>query len=435
MTIVYIVLSLLAIYLYISKKYVSFLLCYVALMSNLFMLDTIGSSIRGSDLCFFINIVLLPFALSRRKASMINDKKIVLFINLLLAFIVVEYIITTISGADTIGYALKVARIPLIFLAYYQFCTIPLDKYKRFIRIMLAITIIQGILFLMQFVGIQLIAGELNDAGKSYVSALNIPTFTYLFIFISLEADYIKKYKYPLLAFFMLILLLTFVRSIIIAVALSLIIYVIMVRGLNRSKLLIMAMIIIAPIAINTIEKKTASYSSSLSTMQQIKLLFSGVDNLRMLGADGGTSIFRIAMLIERFDYLVKNPEYMLFGVGTIHEDSPNCYNRFNFSLGTRNEGRMYGKCLIESGDITWVPVTLRYGLVGIAIHLAILILIAILAWKRKDLLRIFFPLIILYFINSFSGPLFERPISIIELTLYLSLFARCYTENRRLNL
>lgn len=431
MTIVYIVLAILTIYLYISKKYISFLLCYVALMSNIFMLDTIGSSIRGSDLCFFMNIVLLPFALSRRIASKMNDKKIIFPLNLLLLYIIFEFIITTTSGADTVGYALKVARIPLMFLAYYPFSTIPLDKYKKFIRIMFVITIIQGVLFLLQFVGIKLLAGRFSEGDSAYTFALNIPTFIYFYLFYSLEAEYVKKYKYIILVSFIAILLLTFVRAIIISTMLCLIVYIVMQRGIKRSLFLIIAILVITPIAFRVMEKKTQTHDYSHSTTEEIKLLFTGIDNIRNLGNSSGTSIFRIAMLIERFDYLIKNPEHLLFGVGTIHEDSPKCYNRFFFELGTKNEERHYGKCMIESGDITWVPITLRYGLIGIAIHMAVLILIAKMAYNRKDLLKILFPLILLYFIKSFDGPLFERPIAYLEISLYLSLFARCYTEKR----
>jgi hypothetical protein len=196
-----------------------------------------------------------------------------------------------------------------------------------------------------------------------------------------------------------------------------------------------MALVIIAPIAMGVLEKKSAVSGSSMSTGEEIQLLFTGVDNLRQVGNEGGSSIFRFAMLIERFDYLIQNPEYLMFGVGAIHEDSPNCYNRFDFALGTRNEGRMFGKCMIESGDITWLPVTLRYGLVGIAMHLFILITIAKLARKRNDVLKILFPLIIFFFMKSFSGALFEKPWGCIELVIFLSMISRCITEKKELSL
>ena len=433
MTIVYIILTVLSIFLYLNKKYLPFLLCYTALMTELFMLDTIGSSMRGSDLCFFMNFALLPIAISRRSKEQIKENKINKIIKLFIGFIVFELTYTVLTDADTFSNALKVVRIPLMFLAYYPFSTIPLDTYKRYIKIMLWVTIIQGILFLLQFAGINLLAGRFDNEAFAFAFALNIPTFIYLYIFFSLDALYIKKYKYPLLAFFFVILLLTYVRSIIIALLVCIILYIVTIRGLKRSMPIILALAIIAPIVMSVLEKKSTVSGSSMSTKQEIQLLFSGVDNLRRVGNEGGSSIFRMAMLIERIDYLVKNPQYLLFGVGAIHEDSPNCYNRFDFTLGTRNEGRMFGKCLIESGDITWVPVSLRYGLIGIAIHLSILITIARLARKRKDVLKILFPLIIFFFLKSFSGPLFENPLGCIELVLYLSLLTRCNAEKKEL--
>lgn len=433
MTIVYIILTVLSVFLYLNKKYLSFILSYTALMTELFMLDTIGSSIRGSDLCLFMNFILLPVALSRRRRENINDKETNKVIKLFIGFIIFEFALTYLTGADSIGNAMKVIRIPLMFLAYYPFSTIPLDIYKRYIKIMLWVTIIQGILFLLQFVGINLLAGRFDTEAFTFAFALNIPTFIYFYIFFSLDAKYIKKYKYPLLALFFVILLFTYVRSIIIALLACIIIYIITIRGLKRSMPIILSLVIIAPIVMGVLEKKSTVSGSSMSTKEEIALLFSGTDNLRRIGNDGGSSIFRLAMLIERFDYLIQNPEYLLFGVGAIHEDSPNCYNRFDFALGTRNEGRMYGKCMIESGDITWVPVTLRYGLVGIVIHLAILITIIKLARKRKDILKILFPLIIFIFLKSFSGPLFEKPWGCIELVIYLSLLTRCITEKKEL--
>ena len=433
MTIVYIILTILSVFLYLKKKYLPFILCYTALMTELFLLDTIGSSIRGSDLCFFMNFILFPVAISRRRKENIDDKKINKVIKLFIGFILFEFALTCFTGADSVSYALKVIRVPLMFFAYYPFSTIPLDTYKRFIKIMLWGTIIQGILFLLQFVGINLLAGRFDSEAFAFAFALNIPTFTYFFIFFSLDTHYIKKYKYPLLAFLFVILLFTYVRSVIISLIVCIIIYVVTIRGLKRSMPIIMALVIIAPIAMGVLEKKSAVSGSSMSTGEEIQLLFTGVDNLRQVGNEGGSSIFRFAMLIERFDYLIQNPEYLMFGVGAIHEDSPNCYNRFDFALGTRNEGRMFGKCMIESGDITWVPVTLRYGLVGIAMHLFIIITIAKLARKRNDVLKILFPLIIFFFMKSFNGALFEKPWGCIELVLYLSLLTRCNAEKKEL--
>lgn len=435
MTVVYILLTFVTALLYINRRYLSFLLCYVALMTDLLMLDTAGSAIRGADLCLFMNFVLLPVALFRGGKNMMRAKKINRVVAIFLGFLVFEFLLTVVTGADTVSYALKVVRIPLMFVSYYIFRAIQLDIYKKFLKVMLYVTILQGVLFFLQYFGVNLLAGRYDDESFSFVFALNIPTFTYLYIFFCLDAQYVKKQKYLLVGFLLVILFMTYVRAFIISALLGVILYVVMVRGWQRSITLIMGIVMLLPIAFNIMERKSEASDSSLSTQEEIALLFSGIENVRQVGNEGGSSIFRMAMLIERVDYLIHNPEYLLFGVGAIHEDSPNCYNRFTFTLGTRNEDRYYGKCLIESGDITWVPITLRYGLVGIAVHLMIIILILKMAWKRKDLMRIFFPLLLIYFLKSFDGALFESPWPCVELSLYLAMFARCYMEQKELNM
>lgn len=435
MTAVYLILSLITIVFYLNRKYLPFILCYIALMTELFILDTIGSTIRGSDLCLFMNFVLLPVALCRGGKVNIRAKKINRVVALFLGFIVFEFLLTIITGSDTVSYAAKVVRVPLIFVSYYVFRTIPLDIYKKFLKVMLYVTIIQGVLFFLQYLGVNLLAGRYDDESFAFVFALNIPTLTFLYIFFCLDAQYVKKQKYLLVVFFFLILLMTYVRAFIISAILGVLLYIVMVRGIQRSISLIAGILLLLPIAFNIMERKSEVSGSSLSTQEEIALLFSGIENVRQVGGDGGSSIFRIAMLIERFDYLIHNPEYLLFGVGAIHEDSPNCYNRFSFALGTQNEDRYYGKCLIESGDITWVPITLRYGLVGIAVHLMIIITILKMAWRRKDLMRIFFPLLLIYFLKSFDAALFESPWPCVELSLYLAMFARCYMEQKELKM
>lgn len=436
MSALYIILTIITALLYINRRYFSFLLCYIALMTDLFMLNTIGSAVRGSDLCIAMNFFLLPVALFRaNRKNNVQVKKINRVVALFLGFIVFEFLYTIFTGSDAVSYALKVVRIPLLFVSYYIFRIIPLDNYRRFLKFMLYVTIVQGILFLLQFVGINLLAGRFDNEAFSFSFALNVPTFIYFYILFSLDAEYTRKYKYILLAFFLAIMLMTYVRAYIIATLFGILIYVVMVRGLKRSVSLIVLALVMLPIAFDVIEKKSEVSGSALSTKEEVELLFSGVENVRQLGDDAGSSVFRMAMLIERVDYLIHNPEYLLFGVGAIHEDSPNCYNRFSFALGTRNDDRYYGRCIIESGDITWVPVTLRYGLVGVGIHLSIIILLIAMARKRKDLLRIFLPLLLIYLLKSFDSALFENPWPCVELSFYLALFARCYMEQKELKM
>jgi len=76
------------------------------------------------------------------------------------------------------------------------------------------------------------------------------------------------------------------------------------------------------------------------------------------------TFSFRMSMLLERFLYLFQNPQYLLFGAGSIAEESP--YNNFHFFIGTFDETSKMGYCMIDSNDIVWTSWVLRFGLSGL---------------------------------------------------------------------
>lgn len=402
-------------------------------MTDLFMLDSTGSIIRGSDLCFCVNAVLLPVALMRRRKENTKNKIIDRFVKLFLFFTLFQFFYTIYIGADGVFNAFKVLRTPLMLLAFYSFSIVPIEIYKRFLKIMLWITLFQGVLFLLQFLGINFLAGRYDEDIFSFAFALNVPTFIFFYIFYCLDTEYTRKTQYVWFFFFIVIILLTFVRGWIISVLLGLVLYVVMLRGLKKSKFLILSLLLVVPIMVSVIETKTTVKDSQHSSINEISNLFTGHENIKDAAMTGGTLTFRVAMLIERIDYLVQNPKYLFLGVGAIHEDSPNCYNRFDFKIGTNNEDKYYGRCLIDSGDITWVPIVLRYGMIGTIIYLCIPFLLIKLARNRKDTLRILFPIFVIYFFKSFNGALFETPLIYLELSIYLSLFVRSKVENKEL--
>ena len=84
--------------------------------------------------------------------------------------------------------------------------------------------------------------------------------------------------------------------------------------------------------------------------------------------AGSGTLVFRIGMLTERITYLLDNPQYLLFGVGDVYENSSN--NTYIFNIGTYNISAQYGKTMLSSVDIDWVEPTIKYGLVGVFLYI-----------------------------------------------------------------
>ena len=77
---------------------------------------------------------------------------------------------------------------------------------------------------------------------------------------------------------------------------------------------------------------------------------------------------------MERAEYLNSHPGDALLGVGMIHEESN--HNKFSFRLGTMNSSFKYGRCMIESNDIAWCPILLRFGYIGVMLFFLYLLII-----------------------------------------------------------
>lgn len=105
---------------------------------------------------------------------------------------------------------------------------------------------------------------------------------------------------------------------------------------------------------------------------------FSGSASLKSMDYSNNTFTFRVAHLLERFDYVMSTPSRVFFGVGLLNESSAETA-RLNFKVGLFDElhNRTYQ---IDTGDLVWSMLLLQAGLIGT-------ILYVVLMWK---LLRFF---------------------------------------------
>ena len=444
MAVIYILLAFLAVFLFWKKYYVAFLFIYLGVITGFFMLDPVTNSGFCGDVCIIMNILLLPLLPARYKKSdyensthpvnytlwPANDRfGIMLYCYLL--FYVFEFIITLFAGAETLLPALKVIRISLLPQVYFIFKCIPLKAQERFFRLGLYLTLFQGLLYYLQFAGIHLIAGY--DKEKTQIEgfnfALNYPTLTVFYIFYILRSDRYGKFKYVLLLYLLGMVIMTYARMFIVSVFLGIILYLALDHKRNRLQTMAVVAVMLVTVPVVTFVFATKNANRSRSAAEDISQVINDFNYLDTYTSSSGSFTFRMAMLVERFTYLLDNPEYLALGVGTIHEDSPKCYNRFDFILGTVNKERMYGKCLIESGDNAWIPVTLRYGIVGILLHMAYFVVAFLVFVKRKDALVFLAPVILISFINSFDGSFFENPVCLYLFSLFAAWAARADIE------
>ena len=401
-------------------------------MTNFFMLDLSSEGdviIRGSDLALVLFIILIPVVYLRDKSIFaINGDELTKWVYLFVLFYIVELIITIFSGRESLINGLKVIRVSFVGFGFFAFKCVPVEKFEQFIRVALLITLVQSVLFLLQFAGIHLIAGSSNDGIQfSYTDFSNIPTLTVFFIFFLLKMESYGKKRYILLIFLLLIALLSFVRGTIIAILFGLSYYLLVNSDLKRRIPLALTFLVLIPISYRVISIKSDLSSSGL---EDIAYVFSRRNDFTSIDKGRGSFSFRMAMLSERVVWLTEHSQFLLTGVGTMHEDSPQTLKMFPFSIGTNNEDRAYGYTLIESGDITWVPIVLRYGLLGVFLHLMMLVILFKASKRRTDILVMLSSLTVYLLIRSFDGALFERTELLFLLFLYYSMVSRATYEN-----
>ena len=428
MTIIYLVIGVISILAYQRNMYVLSLVSFMALFTNVFMFyPSENEGIRGTDIVLVSSVVIL--FLNRNKLYCYKKDKYYRYCISVLLFTLLELVYTVITNAESISFALKIQRIPSLICFALVIRTIPLSIIKKFMKVAFFITIINGVCFYLEFVGIDLLpdVDPLRSMGSlGFLSSCTIPVFTVIFLFICLSGMFEIKYKYIFLIFFLGILILSFVRTWLYGFLLCALVLLYQMKSDIKTlfRYLVLGAIFL-PIVLNVIDKKESA--ASANNHSDIENILSGdfLTPENNINAANGTFAFRISMCVERFYYLIDNPEKLLLGVGAIHEGSPN--NRFNFYLGTSNQ--MYDRCMIESGDITWVPVVLRYGILGTLLYLYFFIMLVINFIHRKDEYCIIAPIAIMYFIMSFSGAFFERAESYLIICLLLGISSRLEIE------
>ncbi|MCQ2375201.1 MAG: O-antigen ligase family protein [Salinivirgaceae bacterium] len=420
MTAVYLIIGIIAIIAYQCRRFVSCLMCFMALFTNMFMFfPSELEGIRPTDVALVCTFAILM--LNINIISSIPKDKYYKYSVLILLYICFQFIYTIVIKAESISFTLKVLRIPALISFMFVIRTIPFAAISKFLKVAFVITVVDGVFFYLEFVGVDFLP-NVHPLDKENVYSCTLPVFTFVFIFCCLTKYINIRYKNIFLVFFLGILILSFVRTWLygFVICAGLLLFL---QRTDRKLVLRYATIaiVVLPIILNAIDKKD-SFSKADSHRDMENILSGDFLNPKSnINAENGTFAYRLSMLAERVEYLWDNPDKIIFGVGAIHEGSPN--NIFNFYLGTSNQ--IYEMCMIESGDITWVPITLRYGFVGILLYLYFYILLFANSVKRKDEYIVMAPIALFYFIASFSSAFFEQADSYFVICILLGVMSK----------
>lgn len=430
--------AILGLWCYWTARHAWMMICITFLLTNGYMLiPEENISVKGSDFTTMLLLIITAIECIRDPHHFYvkNDAfgKVALW---MMIFQVLVFIITLATKAETTLFAIKVARINILYIAYFIFRKIPCEQMRSYFFINMKIAIVMGVLFYLQLFDVRILQGRVDEAraATDQVRYANAPFMAGAYLLYSIFSKQNLAIKLIGIVYWGGMMVLGMSRGGMLGMGAVIVAYLILSRNIKYA-VVVGVVGLFAYLFVLPMFQYRDNQGQGVSTTEDIRLVFQG-GNAVVMGQQGGTFSFRIGMLLERWDYLIDHPQYLLTGVGDIHEDSPRCYRRFKFVLGTVNAGRKYGQCLIESGDIAWVPLLLRYGVIGMVLYLSFFVI-----WARRgipyvssetDTIYIIFALMVIStFMTSFTGGSFQTYSGLYTLLFHV---AYVYKRNKELD-
>lgn len=356
---------ILCLYWYVQKKYSLFIWGLSILLSNLYYFLPSNPIFNYAATALVVIICGMELLRDRNFFYYKNDK-IAKVVFLLVSLFTINSIITIIFGLETAVSALKVLYNNLFFISYFIFRKIEVKDWERSLRYILPCSVIGGLFYYLQFVGINVLSGIVQEDAFGNVSHryMNFPSFTYMFLFYFLFANI--KHKYILLAFFIPFIILPMSRGAMLGFILAVFCFLYIKKKLTKSLLKIAVPIVIAFFIFQPlIENRFVGESNKVSFGDEIANILTWKSYTDFNSMDSDTYSFRIALIWERLDYMFSHPQTILLGIGSINENTDACRSRFNFQIGSwhidEKEGNFIGQ--INSTDVAFMTHFFRYGI------------------------------------------------------------------------
>lgn len=326
---------------------------------------------------------------------------------LFLVFFVFEFLYAYLTNVDTVGNILAVSRDYLYALTYFVFRKSPVEELQKGIRLIFKGVILACVFFVVQyFTHFQLVNTFISETNmlKGNYRMQSTPPFIDFILLTALF--YLRKMRGRWLIIILVfgVFMISQNRTPILALFLEIGLFVLIARK-TKYKIPVMIAAMVAFPFVNSLLSSRSSEEGGTSNLNVPVLTYISQGNFQGL-ASQSTFMFRIALIAERVDYLLSNPEELSFGVGPMHEDT--AQKHFNFRIGTANlssdgEARI---CQLDSIDTVWGPLLIRYGFVGLILHVSVVIWMIFAYYKRRGnpIMMLGFLTYVAAFAQSFSA-------------------------------
>lgn len=302
-----------------------------------------------------------------------------------LIFFLFEFLYTYLNEIDTIGNILAVIRDYLYALTYFAFRKAPVEELKKGVILIFKAVILACAFFVLQyFTHIQFTGSYISENNLQSGNYRMQSTPPFISIFLLALLFYFKNIRYRWILIILLfgVLMISQNRTPLIALFIQIGLFVLLSKNVKYKIQIIITAVLIFPFINSVLSSRLEQEGNVKITDVPIIEYISSGDYIGL--ARQNTFMFRIALIAERFDYLISHPEKTLFGVGAMHENT--AQKEFAFHIGTariESNGDI-SENQLDSIDVVWGPLLIRYGLIGISLHLAIISWMIVLFYKRR---------------------------------------------------
>lgn len=283
-------------------------------------------------------------------------------------YITIEFIRTIALKEEIFSFALANYRTYIPFFSFWLVQELKKREVVHLFKEIASITIVSTVLFDLQpLLDIKIF----QHANIGETRLRNIPYLAYFFMLLAtIKMDFGKLKSVFLVLIFLLAVVLTKHRAVMMAYVFCVGLYLLMTKKGGRFVQFCMIGLLFFLFAGEAIINRFEDDKGNRSTLEDIETVMN-MDFRRAVydeyENENGTLSFRIFLLTERIHYMFNNPRHAVFGIGTRHEDSPKTKQQFDFTLGTLNhKTELIGQ--ISSGDLVWVNPLMRFGFFGIAL-------------------------------------------------------------------
>lgn len=320
-----------------------------------------------------------------------------------------------------------------VILAYFFLIRLSFDECKKIIRIFFVVTIITSILYIIQTItGIQLLSYsydvfESADPTSGLYRFYNSPPLLVLFLLLSFfyPSLFSKKELIVSRIVFSVTLLSSMGRTSMVCITIAILIGFMMTGSLTKhyKKIIIIAIVLIPFYSI------ISQRFSSGGTSNDINLIMSG--NYYAADENGGgrgaTMAYRVAWIMERWEYLMKRPiSESVFGLGLLPDEHLDVRKKYRFNYGLYNEEDGY-VTQMRTPDSAWGNFLTCFGILGTVFWLILCISFIKFFYKnRTNIVGLVCFLALLYYsLGSIAGSYLSEPYSILIYFLFLPMIKR----------